>query len=93
MKNKKRLSAMVLAAAMTAFSGMAVMAPATMTADAYNVSISNGSTDEATHKYTAYQVFKGDLNDGTLTNVTLGRGHRPDKGLHKPQQLRIIHNS
>ncbi len=72
MKNKKRLSAMVLAAAMTAFSGMAVMAPAAMTADAYNVSISNGSTDEATHKYTAYQVFKGDLKDGTLTNVTWG---------------------
>lgn len=70
--NKKRLSALILAAAMTAFSGMTVMTPV-YAADTYTVDITNGGADSASHTYTAYQVFKADVNaDKILSNVEWG---------------------
>ena len=80
MKNNRkmrRFSSLALAAAMAAFSGMSLLVPTAVSAEGettHTVTISNGGKDEAAHKYTAYQIFKGELEDGVLKNITWGSG-------------------
>ncbi len=80
MKNNRkmrRFSSLALAAAMAAFSGMSLLVPTAVSAEGettHTVTISNGGKDEAAHTYTAYQIFKGELEDGVLKNITWGSG-------------------
>ncbi|ARP50921.1 hypothetical protein B6259_08610 [Ruminococcaceae bacterium CPB6] len=65
-KMLKRMAAIAAAAVMTA----AVAVPA-WAADGYTITIQN---ETANHTYEAYQVFKGDLSESTLSNVQWGDG-------------------
>ena len=65
MKYAKKLfaAAMVLAMALALFAVPAL---------AYDVTITKHDSDKAAHTYGAYQIFKGDVADGVLSNVTWG---------------------
>ncbi len=68
MKQFKVLVALVLALALTfSLVGAAL-------ADTYDVTITKVTGDTGTHTYGAYQVFAGDLNGDTLSNITWGNG-------------------
>ena len=65
MKHMKKL--MALLAALTLALVMAVPAFAETTTTTYTITINNG-----TGTYAAYQIFKGDLHEGTLSNIQWG---------------------
>lgn len=65
MKYMKKL--MALLAALTLALAMAVPAFAETTTTTYTITINNG-----TGTYAAYQIFKGDLHDNTLSNIQWG---------------------
>ena len=65
MKYMKKL--MALLAALTLALAMAVPAFAETTTTTYTITINNG-----TGTYAAYQIFKGDLHEGTLSNIQWG---------------------
>ena len=65
MKYIKKL--MALLAALTLALAMAVPAFAETTTTTYTITINNG-----TGTYAAYQIFKGDLHEGTLSNIQWG---------------------
>lgn len=73
MKKLKKLAALLLAVVMTMAMNMTVFAddatPATETK--YTLTLTGTETG---HTYEAYQIFKGDLNDSTLSNVQWGDG-------------------
>lgn len=71
MKKQFTKAAALTAAAMAVF-GM-VIPGASDTAAAAEVTIKN-ETDEETHSYAAYQVFKGTMSGGTLTGIEWGVG-------------------
>lgn len=68
MKKLKKLAALLLAVVMTMAMNMTVFAADTQT---YTLTL-NGTT--AGHIYEAYQIFSGDLNGSTLSNVEWGTG-------------------
>ena len=65
MKYMKKL--MTLLAVLTLALAMAVPAFAETTTTTYTITIKNG-----TGTYAAYQIFKGDLHDNTLSNIEWG---------------------
>ena len=73
----KGLVAVVSTAAM-AVAGFAGAASATA-ADTYNITVPQ--TDS--HTYSVYQVFTGDLSDGTLSNIKAGKNFNSDNTNHK----------
>lgn len=68
MKTTKRFLAMTAALTLTA---CVAMTP--VSASAANITINNISTTEP-HKFEVYQIFTGDLTDGTFTNLRWGSG-------------------
>lgn len=73
----KGLVAVVSTAAM-AVAGFAGAASATA-ADTYNITVPQ--TDS--HTYSVYQVFTGDLSNGTLSNIKAGKNFNSDNTNHK----------
>ena len=65
---KKILTAIFMIAAMM---GMGLAAFAGETSDTYSITITNV---EAGHPYTAYQIFKGDVTEGSIGNIEWGSG-------------------
>ena len=65
---KKILTAILMMAVMV---GMGLAAFAGETSDTYSITITNA---EADHAYTAYQIFKGDVSDGSIGNIEWGSG-------------------
>ena len=70
----KGLVAVVSTAAM-AIAGFAGAASATA-ADTYDITVPAGDT----HTYSVYQVFTGDLSDGTLSNIKYGHNFNLNNG-------------
>ena len=68
MKKLKKLAALLLAVVMTMAMNMTVFA-----ADAPTYTLTLNGTTEG-HTYEAYQIFSGNLNDSTLSNVEWGSG-------------------
>ena len=73
----KGLVAVVSTAAM-AVAGFAGAASATA-ADTYDITVPSSDT----HTYSVYQVFTGDLSDGTLSNIKAGKNFNSDNTNHK----------
>ena len=73
----KGLVAVVSTAAM-AIAGFAGAASATADTN-YNITVPSGDT----HTYSVYQVFTGDLSDGTLSNIKAGKNFNSDNTNHK----------
>lgn len=76
---KKRIhiaAALLLSSMMAVSAGAAAMT--TVAEESYSITVTNHANDEATHKYTAYQVFKGTVAvvNGTnqLTEIEWGDG-------------------
>lgn len=70
MKTMKRIMALLICFVMVM--GMTVTAFAANDTT-YSVTIKKDSSDNASHTYEAYQIFKGDLStDGKLSNITWG---------------------
>lgn len=67
MKKTKKLFAMLLALIMA----VALAVPAFAAGETYTITINN---DKDKHTYEAYQVFKGDLSEGVLSNIQWGTG-------------------
>ena len=65
---KKILTAILMMAVMV---GMGLAAFAGETSDTYSITITNV---EADHTFTAYQIFKGDVSDGSIGNIEWGSG-------------------
>lgn len=74
----KGLVAVVSAAAM-AIAGFAGVASATAVETNYDITVPSGDT----HTYSVYQVFTGDLSDGTLSNIKAGKNFNSDNTNHK----------
>lgn len=68
-KTLRILTAMVL----TVFMVMSVSMTA-FAADTYSIIMKRAPKDRAAHTYEAYQVFKGDISDGKMINITWGEG-------------------
>ena len=68
MKRMKKLASLLLALIM-AFAMNATVFAANTTE--HRITITN---EKSEHTYTAYQVFKGDISDGKLTNIEWGSG-------------------
>ena len=66
----KRLMAVMFALTLTLGMGTRVYAEGETTTDTYTITMKSTTG----HTYAAYQVFKGDLNEGTLSNITWGNG-------------------
>ncbi len=68
MKNTKKLAGLLLAVVMVMSMATAIFAadPAT-----YTITINNATEG---HTYEAYQIFKGDLSESTLSNIEWGNG-------------------
>lgn len=64
MKNMRKIAGVLLALVMV----FALAAPV-FAAETYSITINNTATG---HTYEAYQIFTGDLSDGTLSNVEWG---------------------
>ena len=64
MKNMRKIASVLLALVMV----FALAAPV-FAAETYSITINNTNSG---HTYEAYQIFKGDLSDGTLSNVEWG---------------------
>ena len=64
MKNMRKIASVLLALVMV----FALAAPV-FAAETYSITINNSATG---HTYEAYQIFTGDLSDGTLSNVQWG---------------------
>lgn len=54
------------------------LAPAALAADATTNSLTVNNTGETPHTFELYQIFTGDLKDGTLSNVQWGSGVTKD---------------
>ena len=65
---KKILTAILMMAVMV---GMGLAAFAGETSDTYSITITNV---KASHAYTAYQIFKGDVSEGSIGNIEWGSG-------------------
>lgn len=74
----KGLVAMVSAVAM-AIAGFAGVASATAAETNYDITVPSGDT----HTYSVYQVFTGDLSDGTLSNIKAGKNFNTNNTNHK----------
>lgn len=74
----KGLVAVVSAAAM-AIAGFAGVASATAVETNYDITVPSGDT----HTYSVYQVFTGDLSDGTLSNIKAGKNFNTNNTNHK----------
>ncbi|HOC32718.1 MAG TPA: isopeptide-forming domain-containing fimbrial protein [Ruminococcus flavefaciens] len=70
MKTTKRFIAMAAALTLTA---CAAMPMSIMTASAADIKITGVSTTQA-HTFEVYQIFTGDLSDGTFSNLKWGTG-------------------
>lgn len=70
MRNAKRLASLLLALVLV----FALAVPA-FAAETYSITINNSTTG---HTYEAYQIFKGDLSDSTLSNIAWGSGVSED---------------
>lgn len=72
MKNFKKISAAIAATLMAA----TLTAPMAITSSAADITISQpvGTATNVTHTYEAYQIFKGTLADGVLSNIEWGNG-------------------
>lgn len=68
MKQMKKLASVLLILAMIFTMSATAFAANT---NAHTITITN---DKAGHTYTAYQVFKGDISNGKLTNIEWGSG-------------------
>ncbi len=72
MKKLKKLAVLLLAVVMTMAMNMTVFADEAATgATTYTLTLT-GTTEG--HTYEAYQIFKGDLSDNTLSNIKWGSG-------------------
>lgn len=69
---KRNLAAAILLSSIMAVSTCAAVMPLTAAASDNVITITLPENDKATHTYEAYQVFKGNLQDGVLSNVTWG---------------------
>lgn len=71
-KNMKKIVSLLLAVVMV----MAMMIPTNVFAEDSNyvITIKQASNDNATHTYSAYQIFAGDLSVDVLSNITWGTG-------------------
>ena len=67
MKRLKKLAVALLAVAVAA----SLAVPAFAAGETYEITIENKATG---HTYEAYQIFKGDLSDGVLSNIEWGSG-------------------
>lgn len=70
MKKLKFLSALVMSIMML----LTLCIPAFAADPTYTITILPNSADKASHTYEAYQIFKGDLDEGTLSNIVWGSG-------------------
>lgn len=80
MKQLKKLAAVLLAVVMTLAMNMTVFAEETAPTAApspttYTLTLTGTATG---HTYEAYQIFKGDLSDSTLSNIDWGSGVKGD---------------
>ena len=71
MKHARKLAGILLAMVMA----LALALPAFADETTYTITINN---ETAGHTYEAYQIFTGDLSDGTLSNVEWGSGVSED---------------
>lgn len=76
MKHMKRIVSLALAIMMVLTMTLGVSASSTTTETTYTITISN---DKPGHTYQAYQIFSGDLSEGTLSNITWGTGVDDEK--------------
>lgn len=71
MKHMKRIVSLALAIMMVLTMTLGVSASSTTTETTYTITIDN---DKPGHTYQVYQIFSGDLSEGTLSNITWGTG-------------------
>lgn len=73
MKFSKKILPMVLAMAMVPTMSMPIFAEGSTTASSLLPGqVENSNVSLTNHTFAAYQIFKGDFSNGTLTNVTWG---------------------
>ncbi|MCD8089660.1 MAG: isopeptide-forming domain-containing fimbrial protein [Clostridiales bacterium] len=81
MKKVTRFFSLLLAIAMVLAMNLGTLtvsaATDTSTTD-YTIKITTSSNDTATHTYAAYQVFAGNLDGSTLSDITWGSGFESD---------------
>ena len=87
MKQMKKLASVLLILAMIFTMSATAFAANT---NAHTITITN---DKAGHTYTAYQVFKGDISNGKLTNIEWGSGVNGDGLLVALKALENSHYS
>ena len=75
MKRFKKFVSIMLAAVMTLAMALPVMAAQN---NEYVITVNTNDADKGTHTYEAYQVFRGDLANGKLSNVDWGTGVNGD---------------
>lgn len=71
MKRMKKFVSVVLAMMMVLGMGITAFAADN---NPWTITINKNKDDEAQHVYEAYQIFKGDLKDGKLSNIEWGSG-------------------
>lgn len=86
MRKIKKIASFVLALVMVF--GMTVTAMAENTTE-HTITITN---TKAGHTYEAYQVFKGDISNGKLTNIEWGAGVNGEKLLTELKKLEAYQN-
>ena len=75
MKFSKKILSMVVAMAMVPAMSMPTFAEDSTTASSLLPGeVQNSNVNLASHTFAAYQIFKGDFSNGTLSNVTWGDG-------------------
>ena len=71
-KTLKGLSAILMTSVLAVSASAATVGSMTAWASTNTITINLPTNDKATHTYEAYQVFKGDLSSGVLSNITWG---------------------
>lgn len=69
-KNFNKIASLVLAASLIGAMPVTAFAAEKL----HKITVTNVANDEASHTYAAYQIFAGDLSNGTLSNITWGTG-------------------
>ncbi len=64
----------LFALAMSTIMLLTLCIPAFAADPTYTITILPNSADKASHTYEAYQIFNGDLDEGTLSNIVWGSG-------------------
>lgn len=73
MKNMRRIASLLLA--------LALVFSLAISASAGTITITGSETaPTAGHTYKVYQIFTGDLSNGTLSNIKYGENYYPDSG-------------